>query len=152
MTFRWGYVCFGDANKPLGEQLVSVSLPKPEVTTLPDKGFPWQDQWAVDMKCISGTDTGIEVVFKINTVGGDQVVKGLIETIRDRFNGGQHDNKLVPIVELQADSYRHNQHGPVGTPVLTIVDWMTLDGPAPAPTPKPTSPPPAEQPRRRRVA
>jgi hypothetical protein len=33
---------------------------------------------------------------------------------------------------------------------MTVVDWMSLEGPAPAP--KPTSPPPAEQPRRRRVA
>jgi hypothetical protein len=74
----------------------------------------------------------------------------LIETIRDRFNGGQHDEKIVPIVQLQTDSYRHPQHGPVGTPVLTIVDWMSLAGPAPAP--KPVSPPPTEQPRRRRAA
>ena len=33
--------------------------------------------------------------------------------------------------------------------MLTIVDWMSLSGPAPAP--EPASPPPAEQPRRRRV-
>jgi hypothetical protein len=149
-SFRWGYVCFSDAKKPLGERLVPVNQSRPDVTTLPDMGFPWQEQWAVDMKCISGADAGVEVVFKINTIGGDQVVKGLIDTIRDRINGGQHDGKVAPIVQPGRDSYRHAQHGPVGIPVLEVVDWMPLDGPAPAP--KPASPPPAEQPRRRRVA
>ena len=38
-------------------------------------------------------------------------------------------------------------HGKIWTPLLTIVDWIPLSGPAPEPAP----PPPAEQPRRRRV-
>ena len=53
-------------------------------------------------------------------------------------------------MQLEKDSYPHQQYGKIWIPVLTIVDWMPLDGPAPAP--EPASPPPAEQPRRRRVA
>ena len=49
-TFKWGYICFGEGNKVIGERLVSVSAPKPEVTELPDKGFPWSEQWAVNLK------------------------------------------------------------------------------------------------------
>ena len=45
LTFKRGYICFGDGNKVLGERLVSVSQPMPDVTELPDKGFPWQEQW-----------------------------------------------------------------------------------------------------------
>jgi hypothetical protein len=74
----------------------------------------------------------------------------LIDAVRDRLNSGQHDGKVAPVVQLEKDSYQHGQYGRVWTPVLTIVDWMPLDGPAPAPAP--TSPPPPEQPRRRRVA
>jgi hypothetical protein len=69
--------------------------------------------------------------------------------IRNRLNGGQHDGKIAPIVLLEKGSYQHSQYGRVPFPVLNIVDWMSLDGPAPAPA-KPT--PPADQPRRRRVA
>jgi hypothetical protein len=39
LTFKWGYICFGDGNKRLDERLVSVGQPKPEVTDLPDLGF-----------------------------------------------------------------------------------------------------------------
>jgi hypothetical protein len=152
MTFQWGWVAFNKATKrPVGERLVPISQPRPDIATLPDVGAPWQEQWGVAMKCISGVDAGIEVIFKINTVGGDQVVKELIEAVRDRINGNQHGGKVAPIVRPGRDGYRHPEHGPVGTPVLEITDWMSPDGPAPAPSPA-APPPTTEQPRRRRVA
>jgi hypothetical protein len=153
LSFKYGYICFGDGNKVLGERLVSVSQPMPDVATLPDKGFPWVPQWCVNFKCLSGADAGIEVTFKPTTDGGIKSVAGLIETVRDRLNGGQHDGKISPIVLLRKDSYPHPQHGRVWIPVLDIVDWMSLSGPALAPAPTPASPPtePAPQPRRRRV-
>jgi hypothetical protein len=150
LSFRYGYICFGDGNKVLGERLVSVSQPMPSVEELPDKGFPWVPQWCVNLKCLSGADADVEVTFKPTTVGGVQSVASLIEAVRDRLNGGRHDGKVSPIVLLKKDSYQHPQYGRVWTPLLDIVDWMPLTGPAPAPAP--ASPPPAEQPRRRRVA
>jgi len=150
MTFKWGYVAFDNNNKPI-ERLVPVSRPRPEFATLPDVGFDWHEQYTVDLKCIDGTDAGIEVVFKTSTNGGAQAIVGLIEAIRARFTGGEHGGKVVPVVRLEKNFYQHLQYGRVWKPLLTIVDWMSPDGPAPAPTPAPTSPPP-EQPRRRRVA
>jgi hypothetical protein len=156
LTFKWGYICFGEGNKVIGERLVSVSLPKPEVTDLPNKGFPWQEQWSVNLKCIDGADAGTEVVYKPTTVGGIQSIAGLIEAVRDQLNSAQHGGKISPIVHLEKDSYQHVLFGRVWTPLLTIVDWMPLSGPEPAPEPvSPTpkgSPPAADQPRRRRVA
>ncbi len=67
----------------------------PDVAELPDTGFEWQEQWAVNMKCINGADAGTEVIFKTTTVGGIQAIAGLIEAVRDRLNGGQHDGKVV---------------------------------------------------------
>jgi len=151
MTFKYGFICFSDANKVIGEHLVPVSQPKPVITEMQDTGFPWQEEWAVNMKCISGADNGVEVVFKATTDGGIKAVVLLVDLIRDRINGGQHDGKIAPIVLLEKDSYQHGQYGRVWFPVLNNVDWMPLDGPAPAPTPvEPT--PPVDQPRRRRVA
>jgi hypothetical protein len=150
LSFKYGHICFGDGNKVLGERLVSVSQPMPAAEELPDKGFPWVPQWGVNLKCLSGEDAAVEVAFKPTTVGGIQSVAGLIEAVRDRLNGGQHDGKVAPIVLLKKDSYQHPQYGRVWTPLLDIVDWMPLTGPTPAPAP--ASPPPAEQPRRRRVA
>ena len=150
LSFRRGYICFNEANKVVGERLAPITQPMPLVTELPDKGSDWQEQWSVALKCTSGADAGVEVVYKPTTVGGIQAIAGLIEAVRDRLNGGQHDGKVAPIVRLEKDSYQHSQYGRVWTPLLTIADWMPLDGPAPAPAPA-SPPPPAEQPRRRRV-
>jgi hypothetical protein len=147
-TFRWGFICFGDGNKVIGDRLVSVAQAKPNVTELPDLGHEWAEQWAINLKCLDGTDAGTEVVFKPTTVGGIQAVSGLIEIIRDRLNAGEHGGRVAPIVRLEKDSYSHQEFGKVWTPMLTLVDWMALDGPAPAPAPKAS---PVDQPRRRRV-
>jgi len=155
LSFRRGYICFNDANKVVGERLTPITQPMPVVTELPDHGFKWNEQWAVNLKCLNGTDAGVEVVYKPTTVGGIQAVAGLIEAVRDRLNGGQHDGKIVPVMRLEKDSYQHSQYGRVWTPLLAVVDWMPLDGPAPvtAPTSSPPSAPAssAEQPRRRRA-
>jgi hypothetical protein len=102
------------------------------------------------LKCISGTDAGVEVTYKPTTDGGIQAVAGLIEAVKERLDGGAHNDNVVPIVLLEKDSYQHNQHGRVWIPIPKIDDWMPLDGPAPAP--KSSPPPSPEQPRRRRVA
>jgi hypothetical protein len=152
VSFKRGYIAFSDTTpkKVLGERLLSIKEKMPDLTELQDVGGKWQEQWAVNLKCISGTDAGVEVIYKPTTIGGVSAIATLIEAIRDRLNGGQHDGKVSPVVLLEKDSYSHAQFGKVWTPVLTIIDWMSIDGPAPAP--KPASPPPAtEQPRRRRV-
>jgi hypothetical protein len=149
LSFKYGYICFGDGNKVIGERLVAVSQPKPDAAELPDHGFPWVEQWCVNLKCLDGTDADVEVIYKPTTVGGLQAVASLIEAIRDRLNGSQHDGKIAPVVQLRKDSYSHVQYGKVWTPRLEIIDWMTLNGPAPAPAP--ASAPSTEQPRRRRV-
>ena len=150
MTFQYGFICFNDANKVVGEHLVSVSQPKPVITDMPDTRFPWQEEWAVNLKCLDGADAGVEVTFKATTRGQIQAVVILIDLVRDRINSGQHDGKIAPIVLLEKDSYPHKEYGKVWIPVLNAVDWMSLDGPAPAPEPAPQ--PSIGQPRRRRVA
>jgi len=167
-TFTWGWVCFGadKSRPPIDEKLVSVGKPMPDFTKLPDHGFPWTEARGVNMKCVSGIDAGVEVVFKINTIGGVQVIDELIDKVRTQVNRDlakppkERDGKVAPFGTLGNDSYPHKDHGKIWIPVMTIVDWMPLDGPAPAPAePTPPSPGPGpvtagatEQPRRRRVA
>jgi hypothetical protein len=148
LSFRYGYICFSDGNQFLGERLVPVDRPMPDVAELPDKGFPWVPQWCVNLKCLSGADSGVEVTFKPTTDGGIKSVAGLIEAVRDRLNGGQHDGKVVPIALLRKGSYPHSQYGRVWFPVFDIVDWMPLSGPAPVPASSSSS---SSEPRRRRV-
>jgi hypothetical protein len=158
-SFAWGWISWGEGNRILGEEMVAYFQPMPNVAELPDTGFKWQAQRSVGMKCLDGADAGTEVVFKTTTVGGLPEVDRLFEVVRDRLVSGQHDNKMMPVVRLESDSYPHPDYGRTYTPVLNIVDWVPLDGPqsAPAPVPEPPVPPspaPASaaeaQPRRRR--
>jgi hypothetical protein len=150
-TFKRGYICFREGSKYPDEQMLSVSKPMLDPTKLPDLGGPWKPQWSVNLKCVDGADAGVEVVFKTTTDGGIRALAELINTIRDRCNGNQHDGKIVPIVLLGKDSYPHSEFGRIWIPVPTVVDWMPLDGPAPTPAPASPSPAATEQPRRRRV-
>ena len=151
LTIQWGCISFGDGNKVVGERLVPITQPKPLIADMPDTTFPWQEEWSVNMKCLDGADAGVEVIFKATTDGAIKAIVQLVDELRNRLNGNQHNNKVAPIVLLEKDGYQHPKHGPTAIPVLTIVDWMSLDGPAPAPAPvEPT--PPVDQPRRRRVA
>ena len=151
LTIQWGCISFGDGNKVVGERLVPITQPKPLIADMPDTTFPWQEEWSVNMKCLDGADAGVEVIFKATTDGAIKAIVLLVDELRNRLNGNQHDGKIVPITLLEKDGYQHPKHGPTAIPVLTIVDWMSLDGPAPAPAPvEPT--PPVDQPRRRRVA
>jgi hypothetical protein len=150
-SFKWGFVAF-ENKKVVGERLVPVSQPKPDLAELPNVGAKWTEQWAVDLKCINGIDAGTHVVWKPTTDGGIKAVAGLIEAVRDKINGGQHEGKVVPVARLEKDSYPHPEHGCIWVPVLTIANWMPLNGPAAAPNPASPSPPVVEQPRRRRVA
>ena len=163
MTFKWGCISF-NGNKVVGEHLVSISLPKPLITDMPDTGFPWQEEWAVNLKCLDGADAGVEVIFKATTDGTIKAAVVLIDEVRTRIGDVDDDGKpkcgdeFAPILLLKKDSYPHAQYGRVYIPVMEIVDWMSLDGPASTPEPAPQSPNPAgtsgaaEQPRRRRVA
>ena len=124
-----------------GERLLPVSQPMPDVAELPDKGFEWQEQWAVNMKCLNGADAGTEVIFK-----ADDRRRHPGRRRADR--GGARSPQRRParrqgLADRAAGEgrYPHPQYGKIWTPVLTIVDWMSLDGPAPAPAPPPTSPP-----------
>ena len=151
LTIQWGCISFGDGNKVVGERLVPITQPKPLIADMPDTTFPWQEEWSVNMKCLDGADAGVEVIFKATTDGAIKAIVQLVDELRNRLNGNQHNNKVAPIVLLEKDGYQHPKHGPTAIPVLPIVDWMSLDGPAPAPAPvEPT--PPVDQPRRRRVA
>jgi hypothetical protein len=91
-TFLWGWDCWSDGNKILGEQLVPIDESFPDVMKLRDTGFPWKQAMAVDLQCVSGTDDGTEVVFKTNTKGGRDELLRLIEAVRVRLNG-QHEAK-----------------------------------------------------------
>ena len=120
----------------------------PESRSCPTRASNGRSSGPSTSSASTGPTPAPRSVYKTTTVGGIQAIVGLLDAVRDRLNGGQHGGKVSPVAHLEKDSYPNSEHGKIWTPLLTIVDWMPLSGPAPDAG---TSPPPAEQPRRRRV-
>src|SRR5262249_32925746 len=152
LTFMWGYISF-NGNKRAGEQMVPVTQEKPDITKLPDTGFPWQEQWSVEMKCLDGADAAIEVIFKANTDGTLSAIVEMFDLVRKKIDDELRkqrenpdykiDDKIAPIVTLGASWYPHKEFGRTNTPTMALVGWMSLDGPEPKPAPVEPTPTPS---------
>lgn len=172
LSVSHGYVCWEKnddqtkANSKLGEVMVAAGKPKPVVTTLPDYGYPWQEQVSFLLACVKGPDKGQQVKYSAASVGGMNEIKKLLGSMAQRIAAEQQrgggslspeTSEIVPIVNLDHSHYIHKKHGKIYTPVMQIIRWGTLNGgPEPAnAAPKPTPNAPADEaadaPRRRRM-
>lgn len=149
-SFIHGYIAWGDG-AVLGEKMVSMTQPLPEVEAAPpgaSKG--WEQQIGVSLKCIDGDDAGMEARFTATSVGGKRAVQELALAVAAQVDKDQ--SKPVPVVTLGKDHYQHKSYGRIYTPVFDVVEWVSMDGKANAaqePEAPAVEPAPA---RRRRVA
>jgi hypothetical protein len=131
-SFVHGFIAWGDG-EVLGEKMVSVSQPLPELEEAPPmarKG--WETQVGMSMKCLSGDDKGMEVRYTTTSVGGKRSVQALAVAIATQVDA---DPKLpVPIVLLEKEHYSHKSYGRIYTPIFKITSWMSMtDEPSAAP-------------------
>jgi hypothetical protein len=125
-SFVHGYIAWGDG-EGLGEKMVSVSHPLPEMESAPagaKRG--WETQVGMSLKCISGPDNGLEVRYNVTSVGGKRAVQGLAVAIAQQVESDQ--SKPVPVVTLKRDHYTHKSYGKIYTPVFEVQEWMSMDG------------------------
>lgn len=123
-SFVHGYIAWGDG-EVLGEKMVSVSQPLPELEEAPPmarKG--WETQVGMSMKCLSGEYKGMEVRYTTTSVGGKRSVQALAVAIATQVDT---DPKLpVPIVNLEKEHYSHKSYGRIYTPIFKIISWMSM--------------------------
>jgi len=123
-SFVHGFIAWGDG-EVLGEKMVSVSQPLPELEEAPPmarKG--WETQVGMSMKCLSGDDKGMEVRYTTTSVGGKRSVQALAVAIATQVDA---DPKLpVPIVNLEKEHYSHKSYGRIYTPIFKITSWMSM--------------------------
>ena len=125
-SFVHGYIAWGDG-EVLGEKMVSVSHPLPEMDAAPagaKRG--WETQVGMSLKCISGPDNGLEVRYNVTSVGGKRAVQGLAVAIAQQVESDQ--TKPVPVVTLKRDHYTHKSYGKIYTPMFEVQEWMSMDG------------------------
>jgi len=125
-SFIPGFIAWGDG-EVLGEKMVSVSAPLPEMDAAPagaKRG--WETQVGMSLKCLSGEDKDMEARFSSTSVGGKRAVQTLAVAIANQVEADQ--SKPVPIVRLKKDHYAHKSYGKIYTPVFEIVEWVGMDG------------------------
>ncbi len=125
-SFVHGFIAWGDG-EVLGEKMVSVSQPLPEMEPAPagaKRG--WETQVGMSLKCISGPDNGLEVRYNVTSVGGKRAVQGLAVAIAQQVESDQ--TKPVPVVTLKRDHYTHKSYGKIYTPMFEVQEWMSMDG------------------------
>lgn len=150
-SFVHGFIAWGDG-EVLGEKMVSVSQPLPELDPAPPQSKKgWETQVGMSLKCISGEDAGLEARYSTTSVGGKRAVQALAAAIAAQVERDQ--NKPVPVVHLKKEHYQHKSYGRIYTPVFEIVDWVSMEGEATSePEGGDDTPPPAASARRRRAA
>ena len=147
-SFVHGYIAWGDG-EVLGEKMVSVSQPLPELDAAPPNAKKgWEVQVGLSVKCISGGDKGIEARFTTISVGGKRAVQTLAVALADQVEKEQ--DKPVAIVTLKKEHYQHKSYGRIFTPVFDIVKWVGMDAPAVEEDAADAEAPTEDAPRRRR--
>ena len=132
-SFVHGFVAFGSEGTPraselLGEHMVAMTEPKPEVGPAPDDARGgWQEQLGFVMRCMTGEDEGVEVRYNSNSKGGVRAIGALIGELRKQTM--KDPTRFIPVVELQTSFYLHKTaaYGKVWIPVFKVVDWISGD-------------------------
>jgi len=125
-SFVHGYIAWGDG-EVLGEKMVSVSQPLPELEAAPPNSKRgWETQVGMSLKCLSGEDKDMEARYSATSVGGKRSVQALALAIAAQVEKDQ--SKPVPVVRLKKDHYTHKSYGKIYTPVFEIVEWIGMDG------------------------
>ena len=125
-SFIHGFIAWGDG-EVLGEKMVSVSQPLPEMDAAPagaKRG--WETQVGMSLKCLSGEDKDMEARFSSTSVGGKRAVQTLAVALAEQVEKDQA--KPVAIVKLKKDHYAHKSYGKIYTPVFEVQEWVSMDG------------------------
>ena len=145
-SFVHGFIAWGDG-EVLGEKMVSVSQPLPELDGAPPAAKRgWETQVGLSLKCLTGEDKGLEARFSTTSVGGKRAVQALAVAIANQVEADQ--TKPVPVILLKKEHYQHKSYGKIYTPVFDIKEWVGMDAEASGKTAEEEAP--AETTRRRR--
>ena len=124
-TMATGFAAWEDSTK-VGEEMEPVTSDNVVIRgQLPDVGASWSPQTAMQLKCLSGEDKGNEVLYSTTSKGGVRAFKTIVAAITARIEAGFTD--IIPVVELDVDSYKHKKYGKIFVPDLKVVEWLALD-------------------------
>lgn len=127
-SFIEGFIAWGEGEL-IGEEMAPMALTPIVLSSLPEpvgakRG--WEKQVGFMMVALSGEHEGQQVIYKASSKGGTKAVRDIVSKVVNQINAGE--NKIVPVVKLEKDSYKHKQYGKIFTPVLAVQEWSTMEG------------------------
>ena len=122
-TFDHGYVAWGDGEK-FGEVIAPIIDPLPELPPVPAGAKSWDFQLGFHL---ASADDGAQFVFRATSVGGKRVIAQMAAAVAERIEAGE--TKLVPVVTLTSESYKHSKYGKIYNPVMDVVRWVSMPAP-----------------------
>jgi hypothetical protein len=160
MTFMHGWVLWakqvpGQKNRKLGEVMGSMARPAPDCPP-PINGMDFVPQGSFELKCMDGTDAGVQVLFRSPSQGGTQAIGALVEVFQRHYAQPGGKAAPCPIVTLDNTWYPHPTYGKIYKPVFNVTGWADMNGdvpgaapaqPAPAAEAAPAKPPRVRKPR-----
>lgn len=132
MEMSIGWIRWED-KKPVERRMGLLSQGfKPE--TRPALGFTDQSEWEVDKDSkpqdpwsftnelpVADIETGEQMVISMSSKGGIGAIGNLCKAY-GKERGAKGD--LVPVIELDRDSYKHKEYGKTYVPVMKLADWI----------------------------
>lgn len=113
-------------NELVGEFLVPLGQPLPPKHTMKDTGWDWRDLRVIEMKVLNGPHKDKEMIFSTTSDGGLRAIKAILDQVIQQLD--EDPDFIVPVVALGSSFYEHKQWGKTYTPVMDVVDFMTMDG------------------------
>lgn len=129
-SMEMGYIAWGeekskDAGTVMGRSMALLTETPIQRGSLPDVGADWSPCVGFTLMCISGEDKGTLVKYETNSVGGRNAFADMLQLVSKAAEDGT--GKVVPLVELDSDSYPHKKYGKIYTPIFGVKSWVMPD-------------------------
>ena len=120
----------------LAELMIPISQKLPAISTLDDQNgeLDWQRQVSFVLACTNGEDEGQNVLYKVSSRGGQTLWADMAAAIAAQ--GAKDPTKIVPLIVMKSESYKHKRWGLTYNPIFEIVGFAGLDGVAEEPKQK----------------
>jgi hypothetical protein len=93
-----------------------------------------QDPWSYGVFLrLKNPEDGEDYIYSAVSKGGQKAIWKLLQAFVKRRK--VDPERCIPVVSLEADSYRHRDFGKVDTPQLTIIDWASDEAATAMPDP-----------------
>jgi hypothetical protein len=129
-SWMHGYIAWppntAKERKPLAERMVPANSPLPALASLPQVPVEYQLQFAFELLCMSGEDSGVMALYKNGSYGAKVIVQTLVEEVRKQAKNDP--TRLCPVVELKIRTYFHQEwKKDIHNPVLQIHKWISFE-------------------------